>query len=1535
MKRSVRLIVFGLGGIVFCAFMIVAIWKVWGGHWLGQQITRLITSELHKGRFNIGSIDPLWGGLRLREISYTTPEGVRVTIPTVVVKGNVLSYIINRGETPFLKEVVAETLSVVYEPGIRSLPAQSPVLTLSGDEERLSTDLKAKVSLGLTRLNQRINKAVISLGRVLDLSESWRIANGFIAIDVEGVRKEYWIQSKIEWVVLLPLDPDERAKSILSAVCEGVEIPLKDDRFSLYWILNPHRNLSQSVVDFRLKQKEQVSLPWLNNARWSGGEVRGYGQINFGDSTLCWGEIKGEKITLQGGTVPLEFNFRVRSRGRSMEGEGDAIWGDLGSFNWEGRWGGMGDFSGELKIQGKSLNFGKIVAKLTGNSLIQGSGEGELEVKGGLDDIKGNLKVQSPHLTIDTLTIKAFQLKAQYHSGEVEVTECSGGVWEGDFNLSGFFTPKGKIWSFQGDYARNWERGSIPILGKYREPVLLSHFQVSKRGEVWKGEGKGVLVDRAQAETLLVADAEIKRSQAHLAVRPFSSPEGKLRIVVDLNQPLRFNLSGEHLQRFLSSTLQNRLPHFLTRNDYQLEAKGDLRGGDLALKAIDLLDSSNLKLELRGVRKNSGLWEGFIRGEKEVFSSSERVGFWGKGVVKGGGIFIEPVVLKSSSGGKGAVGRVETSLRGGGVNGQLFLTQFPLHLWLAVPAISLLSGKQWLDGVITIKGGDIAGDLELTLLLPDTSWWKGKTNVQVAPSEWRVSTLELSEYGREKEGSLFSQLSVEGGGLRGDGNYQSWRFSFRHLPIKVIKFLPVQQVFGEEGELNGEGFFSIGKDKVVARNQISFNDVTFKGEKGFWGLVNVTSSPDSTFLTLNGKMGRGEKLWANLAGMYHFHRDSLGIIFRFDSLALEELNPLFGGSFPDWQGQARGEVVIRGDRKGLTEGMVIMTAHNGFIGPLPYDQLVVSLHIQNPGSSASSWEIEQFRLDLPGSRAFAMGGVKLGENDTWTVVLEVSGNLLKMVEALDPDFFSGAEGEGSMLVSVGGKGGKANLQWARLKLKKGGIKFADVLRTITDLSVEIEVDSLGHFRIRKFTGNVDGRPFFLSNRPAKREEGEEGFQVGGIDLGVFQFATAGEGLHLIIPGLMLKNWSGFFTFRGKGGSGAFEFSGPLESPRGKGSIYLRQTMFTYPLLFPNGSKPPSPFVKDLLRFLERTRWEVEIVPLRGCRYLRTLSAGVGDIVRGGGLKQFWGGEWVELGVKLDLDVWLEDSPRGITLSGSLDDTLTITGELSSTQGSIRLLDRSFAVREMSLRFIPPDLEPTLKGEAYTTIADSATGQPREVRLRVEGREQGVNRLSEIYLILENDRGDTPGEILTQLGYTPEQLPARLGLGQLLTVSPVISATKVLERKLEEIFGLDLVELQLPLTRNIFQYRLYSRPSDTAKVSLSSYWATLYGSRLTMGRYLTPRLFVSYSSVFAGEGWMTNTPRIGLIHSWDAIFRLSQLSTRFSLNLQYQYDSLSEETNARVFITYMHLFDLSRRLKWSSYKSLRSLFPSLGNKVSRS
>jgi hypothetical protein len=602
--------------------------------------------------------------------------------------------------------------------------------------------------------------------------------------------------------------------------------------------------------------------------------------------------------------------------------------------------------------------------------------------------------------------------------------------------------------------------------------------------------------------------------------------------------------------------------------------------------------------------------------------------------------------------------------------------------------------------------------------------------------------------------------------------------------------------------------------------------------------------------------------------------------------------------------------------------MVKADIRNGSLATIEFDRAGLAMRITDIGGEEPHLILDSMMVDWGEVHGSARGSAALSGNRECSFMFNAEGRLLELLPRAT-GFFSQPAGNGSFNAMVGGTLDSPTIRAARLTLNGGSVRFADVIKRMDDVTIDLAVDSAGRLNIKRFTGKVGGRSFRLGNRFPLPGDTTSTIKIGDIGLGILQFSTDEDGVWMVIPSLMDRGWGGYISFAGQNGKDVFEFRGPTERLTAVGAIGLYNTTITFPFL--SGGRQPSPFVKSLLALLERMRWDARVIPEQNCRYIREVS-GLSDIPVLEEVKHRLSSNLFDVDIKIYVDLRLDDETDGLLFTGSLKDTLHVAGDLTSTRGSVEYLDMNFNVDEVGVIFNPADIEPVFYGGASTSvvypdsiqrtvrmvITDRASMEHANTQIKNAGRLQGV-RWDNMTFALTDEQGNSQEKILGVLGYSLDNLSQKvpwLSSKLVTNATPLRKWTRALERGVERFLGLDRVDIETPVAGNILQRELYAQ-SDSTLVSRAqySYLTTLDRSRVTVGKYLTRDLYLSYTGSVMSET-AYNVTRLGMVHEWDILLHLSRVTSNLSLDYRFQYSSLAREVRREIFLSYSFLFDLA-------------------------
>ncbi len=810
---------------------------------------------------------------------------------------------------------------------------------------------------------------------------------------------------------------------------------------------------------------------------------------------------------------------------------------------------------------------------------------------------------------------------------------------------------------------------------------------------------------------------------------------------------------------------------------------------------------------------------------------------------------------------------------------------------------------------------------DLELLNPHFDAYSFVLNGGLSHGQLTLDSCAINQFNQDEPDAPMSILQVKGGYNIPAQDFDSIEVSIDGLSIEHVQYSLNSALISEQWlpSYGGKIYFS-GKVNGSALNPaISFDAHLTSGmihsESGYWANLQI-SSADSAYTLERFDLGKDIRgLIAAGGKMRRVDRD-FELNLHGDGVEVGELIRLAGVQGKPLAGTGRFNFfVLRQNGRHSVHGAVNIKP--GMITALSFDELTAAINVSGLDEGLPVVELDTVRIDWGDSQGLVWGKIPLTAQDDIQVGGQIKGRLLSWLTRLEASLRD-AEGIGEIEFTLGGTIAKPRLLEAGLQLTNGGFQLPEVVSEIRRLNADIRVDSTGQVVIHKLTGKVEGNSFAFSNR-FEAESGEHTLKIGDFDLGIFQFKTQEEGIWLVIPSLMKRQWGGFFRFSGKGEQGFFEVKGPAESPRAVGTVTARNATFTYPFLTGNG-KPPTPFVKGVLHVLENMNWDAVLIPERGCRYVNEIS-GFGDIPFLQGVQESISSPLFDLDLKISLDLVIDEQWDGVHFTGAIVDSFGIDGEVTSSRGRIDYLDLSFTPQDLRLVFNPAELSPMMYGSASTTVIDSS-GIPTQIRLilRRDVKEIGLNKNNEaeagnweeLSLAFEDDQGHSQEQILAMMGYAPNQMVDKIsGLGSVIVSGavPIREWTRSLERSLQRWFGVDRFEIEPRVTRNLIDMQLYpSADSTFVSGEYAAYLMALDQSRLTVGKYIARDLYVSYTGLLQRGADTYNETRLGMVHSWAVVVWMPQIAPRFNLNYSYTYDSLLELGNHSVRVSYRFFLD---------------------------
>jgi hypothetical protein len=1156
------------------------------------------------------------------------------------------------------------------------------------------------------------------------------------------------------------------------------------------------------------------------------------------------------------------------------------------------------------KLDNKMSNLPKIAGYINLNSSF--SGQGSIW--------QGSLSANGNNLSIEETNIDKLDFNARLDSMGIRVNNLNARVYNGELSLKGLlgFTDDGSM--VEVIYNRDWIGEDAKTIFNVDSTRLELNGTFRQSKGIWQGNGRGKLIESDGTELL---SGILKLENGKLSSQIISpDEEGWLGLSLKRESGLfLYQLSTHDPHYALRRVLKQKyLPKFL--HDYSINF--DLDGNGKQFK-VDLRwefkDGIRGGLYQADVYKQSDRWEstGTIRllldngrtlkGLSEIdFSDSF--------------LDIKDLMLSDDKDKQLFKGDLEYSMN----ESKAFKTGFTTH---ELPVASLIRfiRPDFAVGCSSAVNINVQGT-------NDSLFWNSQLLLGYPDGLELTSSINGSFINRNLTFEKFEIVNeIESKDIfTFEGEVDLGEDSLKSVVIRAVDF-PIGRLLDVikpnmsqviDGRLNGRFEMNGSLKHPVINTDVHLSNTFIQGNSGYWmNLRSVTK--DNLYVLEQLDLGRDVLKLINVTGNIDRYDSTYDLRLNADDVDISALIQLLSGKPGPITGKSSINMRLKSDQYERVLSTDLMVS-SGQITPilLNFDTLKSSFDITGIGKDSTLLTLNNLDLDMNDSKGYLSGTVGLSKEGKIDIKGNLKGNLLGSLPRIDK-FFSRTSGYGEIDCRIGGNILKPRIIQAHMKLKDGSMQLHDVVEKIDNLNVDIYLDSTGQVTFQQFTGKGNGTPFTFTNR--RQMDLEQPIIIGDYDFGILGFRTDKEGIFAVIPSFMRDEWGGNIRFSGFNEKGDFEFQGPAERPIGIGEIRLTNATFTYPFLT-TGRKSPKA-VQAILGLLKRMRWDARLIPWQGCTYSREVSGltGLTDL----------NNDFLDVDLWLYADLMVDDNPEGLHFTGSLDDTLRIRGQLTSTRGKVEYLDLSFDVDEIGVIFNPVELQPIFYGSMSTQAIDSI-GLPHHVRWVVRKKADELDRTTgttqstmqdrgrwgEITLVFEDDDGNSQEQILALLGYSPEGMSGKLaGLGSRLVtdITPLRRWEKDLERQVERWLRVDRVDITSTVASNIVERQLSKPERGIDGIENNySYLRTLDHSRVSVGKYISKGVFVSYTGSLLSETDVFDDTRLGIVHDWDLMLRLYQIAPNLTLNYRYQYDSLSQDNDNRISLRFSYVFSLQDLIK---------------------
>ena len=1131
----------------------------------------------------------------------------------------------------------------------------------------------------------------------------------------------------------------------------------------------------------------------------------------------------------------------------------------------------------------------------------------------------GQLALTGSEINIDPVCLEEIVVRVAIDSNRLSINEFDADLLGGELRLSGTIDPYADSSIVDVSYRRRWSSDRKPQMLQLQSPEFrLEGVLILREGD-WEGYGGFQLEDGGfpLADALVCQlSGEFELLESNYSLR-INSPHGSGNLSLTANSigdTFVYNINSQDPHRIFRGIIAEKyLPEFLNLYSIKVHIDGDRS------------------------RLNSNMFWNAVSGERNLYYQGvvtrDGKGYKSRADLKlktvGGNTFrvnistaysrdkldVKEIRLVDGAGKSLLHTHFGYSFAGSSFSNLEFQAD-------SLPIIELFHFFKP-DKVVGFDGhltSAVAGDSDslqwsgrMDIIYPDSIVLNLETSGIYNDGLFRFEETELTD--NQGDVRLFS---VEGGIDLKTKLFDSLVVRLDDLPLDRI----LQLVWQEKSDRFGGRLNALMEADGSLNHPELYADLHLTGGilheiPGYWLNMRFTTE-DSLYNLENLDFGRDILGLVNVNGNMNRYDHLFDFDIRGEDVEIGTLFEMVLGKSGLLSGSSDFKMHFAGKGK-VHQVEAGISVSPGRIGALTFDNLNTHFVVSGFDNDQPVVLLDSVTIDWNDAWGRFSGVVPLKKDREIDVKGSIKGNLPTLLPRMS-NYCSRPKGQGELYLELGGDIESPRLTSGYLDIRGGSIRLKSIVEKIDEFNARIELDENGNISIVRLEGLGNGRPISISNRMPLT--GEKALIYKGYNLGIFQFATDREGVWTVVPALTKPDWGGYIRFCGKNNTGSFEIHGPVGKPLGTGEVRLMNATVTYPFI--KSEKQSSRFVQGLLNLLRRMRWDGRVIPYQGCRYSRELS-GFGGAKGFSYIDDQLAGGLLNVDIKMFVDLMIDDNPEGLLITGSFEDTLQIRGELTSTKGKVEYLDLEFDVDKIGVIFNPVELEPSFYGGVRTEVIDS-TGIPREIRwvIRRTGQTPGLDatvssatvgmdcgRWREIALVYEDDQGRSQEQILGMLGYSPEALPEKLvGLGSKLVsdVTPLRRWTRSFERYAERWLGVDRIDIESPLARNIIERQLFLGSRSPEEIHLNySYLQTLDHSRVTVGKYLSRGFYISYTGSLLSTTDIYDVTRIGVIHNWDLLFRLHQIAPDLTVNYRYEYDSKLKEADNRVMLHFSYTF----------------------------
>ncbi|MBU1638284.1 hypothetical protein KKC97_11520, partial [bacterium] len=771
----------------------------------------------------------------------------------------------------------------------------------------------------------------------------------------------------------------------------------------------------------------------------------------------------------------------------------------------------------------------------------------------------------------------------------------------------------------------------------------------------------------------------------------------------------------------------------------------------------------------------------------------------------------------------------------------------------------------------------------------------------------RDGVIEFSNLFIDEAGSITGQIDLK-------NRHMNASLSIDQLPFDSF---PIRPVFfdktGLRGILSGETHLQGSFDNLGWTSSFTLVDGSVFGVPGYWCNIDAFGEglrADSTYLSF----GRDIRKILDATGMIDLEADTLSVKAVSGSASSNDFFLALTGINKILTGDLSGYCTLTGKASSPDISIELTITDGEMLGELFVDKFLLR---------------GEFVHDVAGNRVFRIPSLAFGKLDEYrffgeltadvreggalTGHLEGSGDFLDLLDQIDGTFYSRGS-ESRLTIDLGGTFDNPQFVSGSLLIPNGRFAYPSASPSELTLDADIHISAPGVVDQGYLTFKDGDRylsiQFLQDYQDSYFDLKPLVIPSPRLDLGILKFTTSEDGIPVRLPGFMEPDWIGTFICRG-GGFNAITISAQDSSRLLiSGGVTIENARFTFPFVA-SGSGRVLPVTEWLLDRLYEAEWDLEVEMGSGNHYDveitgfkdSDLSAMLGDQPLIEALADYLD--------HLTVDAIVDPTEDPLLIRETLEDsTFYLMGRLTSNRGRVDYLDQTFSIDYVTADFDETNVMPILEGRAETYGLDSLNRSvPVYLTIYEIDTENNTRyrqgRFDDVTYVLESDNADSPEAVLQLLGYGSVNTTAK---AEQVLARTALSAAKrrwldPIARQLEKTTIFDEIALTPGGGRSERLFRQQREQALTDTTESASVVRFFTGSHVTVGKYLSDEIFVSYTGeLVEGPGDLEGS-RLGLVHFWNLELRMDPLARDLVLDFAVEYDEIERRRDESVALKY--------------------------------